>query len=366
MPPAKKTVLRRSLALALVAALALPAIVLSKRVELLVDGDPTRVRTYAATVGDLLDQQGVVLAAGDRVLPAPHEPLADGGSIRILRTISVELWLDGEPVRSVRGTFSSVGGALAAAGITDTTDLEVSPGLRTSVADGDSIRVRRPWGVTVVADGETRTVETVLRDPALLLVDLGVDVGADDIVTPPVGIPLVDGVTITVQRVASDEFVEEIALPFTTERRGTDDLFVGQSRTVQKGQDGLQVDTYRITLVDGVETERELVSSEIVREPVNRIIEEGTRKRPPPPSADDIGVWYDLARCESGLRWHLDSTYDGGLQFHPSTWNRWKPSGYPDFAWQATPEQQITVGKRLQAARGWGAWPSCARKLGLL
>ena len=366
MPPAQKTVLRRSLALALVVALGLPAIVLSKRVDLTVDGVPTRVRTYAATVGDLLDQQGVTLAAGDRVLPAPNEPLADGGSIRILRTISVDLWLDDEPVRSVRGTFSSVAGALAAAGITDTTGLAVAPGLRAPLEDGDTVRVRRPFEVTLVADGETRTVTTVLREVDLLLAVEGITVGADDIVNVPSSLPLTPGMTVTVRRVTADEAVEEIRLPYSTETRETDALFTGQSRTVQQGSDGLQVDTYALTLIDGEVVERVLVSSEVVREPVARIVEKGTKRRPPPPSASDAGVWYRLAQCESGGRWHLDSTYDGGLQFHPDTWRRWKPSGYPEYAFQATPDQQITVGKRLQSARGWGAWPSCARKLGLL
>jgi resuscitation-promoting factor RpfB len=352
MPPAKKTVLRRSLALALVVALGLPAIVLSKRVDLTVDGVPTRVRTYAATVGDLLDQQGVTLAAGDRVLPAPNEPLADGGSIRILRT--------------VRGTFSSVAGALAAAGITDTADLAVAPGLRAPLGDGDTVRVRRPFEVTLVADGETRTVTTVLREVDLLLAVEGIAVGDDDIVNVPSSLPLTPRMTVTIQRVTADEAVEEIRLPFSTETRETDALFTGQSRTVQQGADGLQVDTYALTLIDGEVVERVLVSSEVVREPVARIVEKGTKRRPPPPSASDAGVWYRLAQCESGGRWHLDSTYDGGLQFHPDTWRRWKPSGYPEYAYQATPDQQITVGKRLQSARGWGAWPSCARKLGLL
>ena len=54
-----------------------------------------------------------------------------------------------------------------------------------------------------------------------------------------------------------------------------------------------------------------------------------------------------------------------GLQFHPGTWRRWKPAGYPEYAWQASAQQQIEVARRLQAAVGWGAWPGCRAKLGL-
>lgn len=77
-------------------------------------------------------------------------------------------------------------------------------------------------------------------------------------------------------------------------------------------------------------------------------------------------VWDRLARCESGGNWaHSSGQYHGGLQFHPDTWRRHKLSGYPEYAYQATREQQIEVGKRVQASQGWAAWPHCSRVLGL-
>lgn len=84
-------------------------------------------------------------------------------------------------------------------------------------------------------------------------------------------------------------------------------------------------------------------------------------------------VWDRLAECESGGEWTYgphstwgSRKYEGGLQFHPTTWDSYKPAGYPEAAYQASREQQIVVGERVQAAQGWGAWPACARELGLL
>jgi hypothetical protein len=86
---------------------------------------------------------------------------------------------------------------------------------------------------------------------------------------------------------------------------------------------------------------------------------------PPPAPAPTSGVWYSLAQCESGGNWATASGngYFGGLQFSLSSWRAMGGSGYPH---QASPETQIAMGQRLQAAQGWGAWPSCARQLGLL
>lgn len=77
-------------------------------------------------------------------------------------------------------------------------------------------------------------------------------------------------------------------------------------------------------------------------------------------------VWAALAACESGGRWHLDARYDGGLQFDPPTWTAYKADDDPAFAWQASPDRQVAVAQRVLAAAGWGQWPRCARRLGLL
>ncbi len=76
-------------------------------------------------------------------------------------------------------------------------------------------------------------------------------------------------------------------------------------------------------------------------------------------------VWDRLASCESGRRWSLDSTYDGGLQFHPTTWRRNRYPGYPGYAHDARRERQIAVARRILRGDGWDAWPHCSHELGL-
>ncbi len=74
--------------------------------------------------------------------------------------------------------------------------------------------------------------------------------------------------------------------------------------------------------------------------------------------------WRELAQCESGGRWALDGRYDGGLQFLPATWRGYGGAEFAPAAWQATPSEQVVVAERVLAAQGWGAWPSCSRRLG--
>ena len=80
----------------------------------------------------------------------------------------------------------------------------------------------------------------------------------------------------------------------------------------------------------------------------------------PPVDTGGTGVnWDAIAQCESGGDWALDSTYDGGLQFHPSTWLGYGGGVYARYAWQASREQQIAIAQKVLAAQGPSAWPHC-------
>jgi hypothetical protein len=75
-------------------------------------------------------------------------------------------------------------------------------------------------------------------------------------------------------------------------------------------------------------------------------------------------VWDRLAQCESGGNWAINTGngYSGGLQFLPSTWRAYGGSGQ---AHNASREEQIRVAENVLDDVGWGAWPACARRLGL-
>ncbi|MGC5627928.1 transglycosylase family protein [Georgenia sp. Z1344] len=81
-------------------------------------------------------------------------------------------------------------------------------------------------------------------------------------------------------------------------------------------------------------------------------------------SAAPTSVWDDLAQCESGGNWSINTGngYYGGLQFHPQTWAAFGGTGNPADASRA---EQIRVAENVLAVQGWGAWPACSAQLGL-
>jgi LysM repeat protein len=76
------------------------------------------------------------------------------------------------------------------------------------------------------------------------------------------------------------------------------------------------------------------------------------------------GVWDRLAQCESGGNWSTNTGngFYGGLQFTQSSWRAAGGSGSPQ---NASRSEQIRVASHLQKMQGWGAWPTCSRKVGL-
>lgn len=80
---------------------------------------------------------------------------------------------------------------------------------------------------------------------------------------------------------------------------------------------------------------------------------------PKPPANHDL--WVKVGKCEQpgdgykGVNWsHHGPAYQGGLGFAASSWDAYKPKGYPDNAGDATWRQQMIVANRLWARAGWG------------
>ena len=77
--------------------------------------------------------------------------------------------------------------------------------------------------------------------------------------------------------------------------------------------------------------------------------------------------WDCLAHYESTHRWAVNTGngHYGGLQFSDPTWDGYGGEAYASTANHATRRQQITIAEKVLAGQGWGAWPTCSRKVGL-
>jgi hypothetical protein len=139
------------------------------------------------------------------------------------------------------------------------------------------------------------------------------------------------------------------------------------------------VETVQITIADAE-------ASEPTAEPVSDEAEEHDEGDEGDDAPAERNRWDRLAECESGewvnggesfiegsARWDYGidfvhegyEQFQGGLNFHPGTWDAFRDPDMPDHAGNATREQEIVVAERVLAEQGWQAWPRCSKMVGL-
>lgn len=171
--------------------------------------------------------------------------------------------------------------ALARASVElSSTDI-VEPSRTTLINDGNfHINIYRARPV-IISDGVVKKrVETASYDPVTIARDAGFSIYDGDEIIMVGNTDFIEAGISTAYKIirnGGETLTEEIRLPFEEEIVRDINLPIGQNVTEQIGEEGLQVKKYKVSFVDGAEVKRELISDEIVREPVKRIVREGAK-----------------------------------------------------------------------------------------
>ena len=192
-----------------------------QQVRIAYDGNTISVYTRKATVGEVLDEQRIVLGEFDRVVPASE----------------------------------------------------------TAIKGIEQITVKRAVPVSVVEAGEARQYLTAADTVKEFLDDAGIVLGGDDMLSARLEDSVAAGMELIVTRVTKEIREETIAIPYETQKRANADMDKGTSRTVQAGAEGSKVQKIEVLYCDGVEQDSTVVEETVVAEPVAAIVEYGTKDR---------------------------------------------------------------------------------------
>ena len=334
-------------------------------IALTVDGKDRVVHTFGGDVASVLEEAGLSVGPQDRIEPALTTELSDGDHVIVRRARPLTL-VEGRSERIVWTTVPTVEEALLALGIeAQPSQMSVPPDTEIPV-EGLRVELRIPRNVTFT-DGTEPQIEltTMSGTVAGLLAERGVTLGVDDVSVPSPDTPLKDGAAVQVVRNGVGEVIEVREIPPPEEIIEDPNLPRGRREIVEPGQPGEQTVVVRVRVQNGQEISREQVRAGARVEPRKRVIRVGTKRVPVVP---DGSVWDRLAQCESGGNWSINTGngYYGGLQFDLRTWRAYGGEAYAPMPHQATREEQIAVATKVRDDRGgYGAWPACARNLGL-
>ena len=332
-----------------------------KSLTLTVDGQSRTVNTYAGTVSEVLQDQGLKTAAHDVVLPAPDAVVTDGDTVVVNRARPLALTVDGVRTK-VYVTARNVDQALEQLGYrSDKLVLSASRSERLPL-DGMQLTISTPKNITLIHDGQQSVVTTTSGTAGALLAQQGITLGPDDKASLYPTQALLGGMRLQVYRVQYQTVTVTSAVPHQTQQTPDPNATVGTQKVTSPGADGEQTTTFKVTLVDGVETARQQLSSTVTKQPVTAQVAVGSKPKAaaPAPSADGLN-WGALAKCESGGNPKAvnPAGYYGLYQFSLSTWASVGGSGNPI---NASAEEQTARAQALYARGGAGQW-GCGRHL---
>lgn len=154
---------------------------------------------------------------------------------------------------------------------------KISVNMTEKLKDGMSIKISRAKAVVINSDGKDTVVLTTAPDVRSVLEEAHIRLGEKDKVSPGIDTEIVRDTTIAVTRVEERIVKQEMKMDFTNDVKKSDDLDKGLVRVVKKGSPGLKELSIKVIFENGKEVKREIAEEKVLKEPVNGIIEEGSR-----------------------------------------------------------------------------------------
>lgn len=152
------------------------------------------------------------------------------------------------------------------------------------------IKVQRSVMVTVDNCGEILSVNAKDETVASLLKRLSIQVDGSTAVSVPLEMTVSEGMKITVTRSVHNTETYTAAIPYETVYCKDPALPVGQESVVTEGADGLLLCTASVVYLDGQESSRTVLEQTVVRQPVNKVVAVGTGTDIPVSKFSDWGI----------------------------------------------------------------------------
>lgn len=271
---------------------------LHKTVTVEVDGVAHEVSGFSRTVDDVLASDSLDVDDQDQVFPSPQSTVNDGDLIVVRTVRDVQVEIDGS-VQTIQSSARTVGEVLDELGDrAEGADVSAS---RSAEVGREPLVITTPKTVTLAVDAQQLPISTTEGTVREVLLTAGVVLDSDDTVTldpPPVAVAAaastaeataaaldastVDGMVVTIGRAGTDTSSAQEVLPYATQEVEDATLPVGKTEVTQKGVLGQAVTTYAVTMVDGVETGREVVARRVTVEPQDELVSVGTLELPDP------------------------------------------------------------------------------------
>jgi uncharacterized protein YabE (DUF348 family) len=180
--------------------------------------------------------------------------------------------VSGKKQTTVRELLESQGYTIDEDNYTYNVDLDAK------VRDISEVTITKKVSGNIEVDGKTIAFKSNAATVGEVLTENGVTLGSEDIATPGVDTALTSQVSnIKVVRVVTKQETRTEAIDYAVEQVENADILKGTTEISTYGEKGVQTITEKVVYKDGNETSRDVVSSVVTQEPVNQVLQVGTK-----------------------------------------------------------------------------------------
>ncbi len=174
-------------------------------------------------------------------------------------------------------TAPTLGEALNQAGLLVYLGDYISPELGTQVEPGYQVYIRRSRPLNISIDGKTIRTRSRADVVEKLLAEEGIQLSGKDYAIPDLKSPLAEGMTVQVMRVREESLIETEGIPFETHWQADSTTEIDDRDVVQAGVEGVKKRSILIRYENGREVRRTIDREWIDAVPTTKIINYGTR-----------------------------------------------------------------------------------------
>ena len=208
----------------------------------------------------------------------PYEALGSThlpGEVEIGRFLTITI-INDNARQVVETAVSTVGEAIAEAGIPVYAADNVDPPLGSWLEPGMIITVQRSFPVTIRVDGRVVNTRSGHTNSLDVLAEAGIGLVGFDYPIPGPETTLQPNATIDVVRVTEDFAVTDTPIPQQTLWQASDELDLDTRSVISYGTAGINRQRIRIRYENGIEVSRTVDGEWVAKEPVNEVIGYGT------------------------------------------------------------------------------------------
>lgn len=247
-----------------------------KTVALSLDGKEKLIKTHSSTIQNLFDELDITIHSEDDVFPPLNTKITDNMEVVWEQAKQVKLSKDDEK-KTVWTTAETVEEFLKEKDITLNEHDKINPKVSSSIDENMEIVVHTAFPITLVDAGKKKELWSTSTTVADFLTQHDISLETLDRVEPDLKEKVNEEAVVNITRIEKVTDVVEQPIDFAVVTKKDDSLKSGTEKVIKEGKKGIVSKKYEVTLENGKETARKLLSEETVTEKQDKVVAVGTK-----------------------------------------------------------------------------------------